>query len=174
MVPQLEMCLSEGWIKPDCRHQGVCQRKTRLQPWMCRDEEGNEKFPLFPDEFCAACPRIQPQQLSVKSHLQENQEKMEDPEGTWSSASTCIYVQALKSFLTMRLFPPILGTIRGILRISPSSLLPSATTCSGRVSWWSVSKKKGEVEEDSGWYTHQWIKGKKQKEWSWREVLPFL
>lgn len=130
-VPQWRM------NKTDCRHQGVCQSEPRLQLWMCRDEEGDEKFPLFPDTFCAVCPRIQPHQLSMTFHLQENQERMWDQEGTRSSASTCICIQALKYFPTMRSFPPIPRTIRSILRISPSSLLPSAMpfVSSGRVSW---------------------------------------
>lgn len=111
--------------------------RARVVLWMCRDEEGDGNFPLFPGAFCAAYPSVQPQQLPVKSCLQENQERMEDPEGIQSSASICIYVQDLKSFLPMSLFPPLPGTIRGILRIFPGSLLPSATIFirSGRVSW---------------------------------------
>lgn len=53
---------------------------------------------------------------------------MEYPEGTQGSASTCICVKALKSFLTMSLLPHVPGTIRGIL--SFPSLLSSATTFS--------------------------------------------
>jgi len=80
MVPQWEMCLSEGGIKTDCRQRRVCQRQPRLWLWMCRGEEEGEKFPLFPLAFCAAYPKIQLQQLSMKSSLQ-GQESMEDPEG---------------------------------------------------------------------------------------------
>lgn len=69
-VPQWRM------NKIDCRHQGACQTAPMLQLWMCRDEEEDEKFPLFPDAFSAAWPMIQQQQLSMKSCLQENQERM--------------------------------------------------------------------------------------------------
>lgn len=41
-VPQWRM------NKTDCRHQGIYHSEPRLQLWMCRDEEGDEKFPLFP------------------------------------------------------------------------------------------------------------------------------
>lgn len=88
-----------------------------------------EKSSLFPDAFCADCPRIQAQLFSAKSYLQEKQERMEYPEGTQSSASICICVKALKPFLKMSLFPPVPGTNRGILSTFPS-LHTSAITFS--------------------------------------------
>lgn len=69
-VPQWRR--NKNWLQaPRCMWERAQIIGVDVQKW-----GRGERFSLF-SSFCAACPRIQAQVLSMKSHLQEKQERME-------------------------------------------------------------------------------------------------
>lgn len=128
MIPQWEMCLSEGGINVTADTKVYVRESPNCSCGCAKMRRGREVFSL---PRCILCRLSKDSGPAAVSEIQPAGEGRNEGIPR-RDTKQCLYLhmwQSFKIFSNKELIPPVPGTIRGILSVFPS-LLPSATTFS--------------------------------------------